>query len=112
MFFQIRLGTSESKERRQEYCLKVASLHEQLGDSSAAVQHFQQLLDGPLAYTEKAQHLHVECQLADVQVLFCMSFCIQASMRLHLHKLHSVVMIAHLTVTSLLSPVAVLHLAV
>ena len=66
---QIRLGTSEGKGRRQEYQLKVASLHEQLGDSSAAVHNFQQLLDGPLAYAEQAQRLHVECQLADVQVV-------------------------------------------
>ena len=65
---QIRIGTSESKEKRQEYQLKLASLHQKLANFSDATEHLQQLLHGPLAYTEQAQRLHVECQLADLHV--------------------------------------------
>ena len=67
---QIRLGTSEAKEKRQDYHLKLASLYKQLGKASDAIENFQQLLDGTLAYTDAAQRLHVQCQLADLQVLF------------------------------------------
>ena len=65
---QLRLGASESKERRQEYQLKLASAQQRLGQASQAVHHFEQLLHGPLALTEPLQRLHVECQLADLQV--------------------------------------------
>ena len=65
---QLRLGTSESKERRQEYQLKLASAQQRLGQASQAVHHFEQLLHGPLAVTERLQRLHVECQMADLQV--------------------------------------------
>lgn len=65
---QLRLGTSESKERRQEYQLKLASAQQRLGQAPQAVHHLQQLLHGPLALTDQLQRLNVECQLADLQV--------------------------------------------
>ena len=70
---QIQIGTSEGKERQQGYYLKLASLQQQLGQTSDAAQHFQQLLHGPLALMDELQRLHVECQLADLQVIFCLS---------------------------------------
>lgn len=64
----MRIGTSESKEKRQEYQQKLASLHQKLANFSDVAEHLQQLLHGPLAYTEQAQRLHVECQSADLHV--------------------------------------------
>lgn len=66
--FQIRIGTSESKEKRQDYQQKLASLQSKLGNCSDAAEHLQQLLHGPLALTQQAERLHVECQLADLHV--------------------------------------------
>ena len=73
---QICLGTSESKERRQEYQLKLASAQQRLGQSSEAVQQLFQLLHGPLAFSDQPQRLQVECQLADLQVSQMSAPCI------------------------------------
>jgi len=70
------LGTSESKERRQEYQLKLASAQQRLGQSSEAVQQFKLLLHGPLAFSHQPQRLQVECQLADLQVSQMSAPCI------------------------------------
>ncbi|KAL0025266.1 hypothetical protein WJX77_012112 [Trebouxia sp. C0004] len=64
----IRLGTSESKERRQEYQLKLASAQQRLGQPSEAVHQFNLLLHGPLAFSDQPQRLQVECHLADLQM--------------------------------------------
>ena len=64
----MRLATSESKEKLQDYQLKLASAHQRLGQIADALQHFEQLLHGPLAFSDELQRLHVECRLADLQV--------------------------------------------
>ena len=65
---QIRLGSSESKDRRQQYHLRLASSLQRLGRNAEAVEHLDKLLHGPLACSDQQQHLEVECQLANIQV--------------------------------------------
>lgn len=85
---QIRIGTSESKEKRQEYQQKLASLHQKLANFSDAEEHLQLLLQGPLAYTEQAERLHVECQLADLLV-GSLQIIIVAACNFAIYPLHS-----------------------
>lgn len=70
----IRLGSSESKDRRQQYHLKLATSLQHLGRNTEAIEHLEKLLHGPLACSDQQQHLEVECQLAIIQVYNHTSF--------------------------------------
>lgn len=65
---QIEHGSSEAKEKRQEYHAKLAGLYMQLDQTAEAKKHLSPLLHGALAYSDDKQRLHAACQMADAQV--------------------------------------------
>ena len=87
VIIQVRIGTAESKEKRQDYRQKLAFLHQKLANFSDAAEQLQLLLHGPLAYTEQSERLRVECQLADLHVSL-LQLIIVAACKIVIFPLH------------------------